>query len=493
MYCIDEEIVKLRYNHIMKIAVWDFKSQYDKYKKDIDVFDTMIAQFLLSYGRMAHGEEKVLEKYKVTNIEALAQKQEEKLQSLPKLAQIFYEIDMPLVEVLHQMEANGILLDVDKLKKVGEELDSAIASLDTLIKKEMGSDINLNSSIQVGEFLATKAGVPLAKTKTGRFATNEQELIKFKDSHPIIGQLLAYRELTKLRSTYVASLIDKVDDKGRIHTTYHQAVVATGRLASTNPNMQNIPVTSDFGVQIKSCFVAPKGRVLLSFDYSQQELRILAHLTKEPNLIEAFQNSRDVHRITASKLFAIEYEAVTKKQRGAAKTINFGIIYGMSSFGLSSGLQIPVEEADKFIRAFYDSYPQIRAYYDAYLEKGKKDGYVETLLGRRRYVFEYPGQKFIDNSTRRVLINYPIQGSAADLMRKAMVQIQKDVLDKDKSIKMLLQIHDDLVFEIDNDATKIDQTVSQIREIMCHIYPLSIPIEVDVRMGKNWGEMELLT
>lgn len=476
-------------------AVWDLKSHFPEYN-DQDVYDVMIAEFLLSYGRFVHAEEDVLKKRKVGSLKELAELQQKKFEALPKLHQLFQEVELPLAKILWQMEQNGIQLDTKRLVEVGQELDKAIAALEETIRKEMGSDINLNSSVQLGNFLSEKAGVPLAKTKTGRFATNEQELSRYKDLYPIIGQLLAYRELAKLRSTYVNSLIDKVDKHGRIHTTYHQVAVNTGRLASTNPNMQNIPVTSEFGIKIKSCFVAPKGRVLLSFDYSQQELRILAHLTKEQKLVEAFQNQRDVHRITASKIFSVTYEEVTKKQRGAAKTINFGIIYGMSSFGLSSGLRIPVEEADKFIKAFYDTYPQIRAFYDEYLKKGKEDGYVETLLGRRRYVFEYPGQKFIDNNMRRVLINYPIQGSAADLMKKAMVKIQRDILDKDPSVKMLLQIHDDLVFEVDDPTNgseqveKLEATVEKIKEIMCTIYPLSVPMEVDVKKGKSWGEME---
>lgn len=472
----------------MQKPVWDLKSHLPEYL-GIDVFDTMIAEFLLSYGRFAHSEEDTLKKRKVSSIEDLAKLQQEKFSALPKLHQLFSEIEMPLAKILWQMEQNGITLDTKRLGKVGEELDGAITSLEETIRKEMGSDINLNSSVQLGNFLAEKAGVPLAKTKTGRYATNEQELTQYKDLYPIISHLVSYRELAKLRSTYVNSLIDKVDKNGRIHTTYHQVAVNTGRLASTNPNMQNIPTASDFGVKIKSCFVAPKDRTFLSFDYSQQELRILAHLTQEPKLLEAFRNNQDVHKITASKIFSVTYEEVTKQQRGVAKTINFGIVYGMSSFGLSSSLRIPVEEAGTFIKAFYDTYPQIRAYYDEYLKQGKVDGYVETLLGRRRYVFEYPGQKFIDNNLRRVLINYPVQGSAADLMKKAMAQIQKEILDKDPTIKMLLQIHDDLVFEVNEDPKNIEETVSQIREIMCNIYPLSVPMEVDAKRGKSWGEM----
>ena len=396
---------------------------------------------------------------------------------------------MPLISVLGKMEQRGITLDTTCLKEVGEEIEKTIQSLEEIIKKEVGYEINLNSSVQVGNFLSEKIGVPLKKTKTGRYATNEQELSQHALQFPIIQRLLQYRELSKLRSTYVESLIGKVDEHSRVHTTYNQVAVSTGRLSSSNPNLQNIPVTSEYGRKIKSCFVAGEGKVLLSFDYSQQELRILAHLTGEEKLITAFKEGRDVHKTTASQLFSVPYEKVTKDQRVVAKTINFGIIYGMSSYGMSMGLTIPVDEAQAFIDTFYANYPAIRTYYEEYLKQGRINGFVETLLGRRRYVFEYPGQKFIDNGMKRVLMNYPIQGTAADLMKMAMVEIQKEILDNDQTISLLLQIHDDLVFEVPDDQKKIGEFVKKIKNIMCSIYPLSVPIDVDVKMGKKWGEL----
>ncbi len=469
----------------MEKVLWDLKSQFETYQNE-DVFDCMIAEFLLSDGRYIPSLETTLSRYKVKTLEELAEKQKEKLAELPKLADLYQNVELPLVKVLWHMEKIGICLDVAKLRQVGEEIEKAIIALEETIKKEVGFEINLNSSIQVGNFLAEKAGVPLAKTKTGRYATNENELQQFADQFPIIKQLLDYRELSKLRSTYVESLIQKIDDDGRVHTSYNQVAVSTGRLSSSNPNLQNIPVTSSFGQKIKSCFVASDGKVFLSFDYSQQELRILAHLTGEERLIEAFTKNEDVHKITASQLFHVPYDAVTKEQRMVGKTINFGIIYGMSSYGMSQGLTIPVDEAQGFIDTFYATYPKIQTYYENYLKQGRIDGYVETLLGRRRYVFEYPGQKFIDNFTRRVLMNYPIQGTAADLMKKAMNEINEKILSKDEEVKLLLQIHDDLVFEVPDSKEKIDQLIPQIKEIMCSLYPLAVPIEVDEKMGKNW-------
>lgn len=476
----------------MEKAVWDAKSQYEELNKNEAVFDCMVAEFLLSDGRYIPTEERALQDYHAKSLGELAGIQRQKLEGIPTLQKLFTEIEMPLIQILARMELNGIELDTERLRIVGEEIQKAITVLDEKIKKEVGFDINLNSSIQVGNFLAEKAGVPLSKTKTGRYATNEAEISKFAEQFPIVADLLNYRELTKLRSTYVESLIDKVDEKKRVHTTYNQVAVSTGRLSSSNPNLQNIPVSSQFGQKIKSCFVAGKGNIFLSFDYSQQELRILAHLTGEEKLIDAFTNNRDVHKITASQIFHVPYETVTKEQRVVGKTINFGIIYGMSSYGMSVGLTIPVDEAQGFIDTFYATYPKIQTYYENYLKQAKINGFVETMLGRRRYVFEYPQQKSIDNSMRRVLMNYPIQGTAADLMKKAMIDIDREVLSKEKEVKLLLQIHDDLVFEVPDDKAKIEKLTQMIKKIMCEVYPLSVPIEVDVKIGKNWGEMEKL-
>src|SRR5882672_11289468 len=313
-------------------------------------FDCFIAEALLSEGHHVGSYEETLERYHVKTIEELATKQKEALQALPKLASLFYDIEMPLAKTLWQMEQRGILLDTQQLTTVGKDIDNALEEVNEKIAKETGGGLNINSSVQLGSFLAEKVGIPLGRTKTGKYATNEGELSKFAEQFPIIKDLLTYRELTKLRSTYVESLIQKADENGRVHTTYHQMLVFTGRLASSNPNLQNIPVSSPIGLEIKSCFIASPGYTLVSFDYSQQELRILAHLSDEPALKKAFADNLDVHTVTASKLFSTPYEDVTKQQRSVGKTINFGIIYGMSSYGMSAGLNIPVEDAEHFIR-----------------------------------------------------------------------------------------------------------------------------------------------
>ena len=477
----------MEYNSLMEkiTAMWDCKTAgiFE------NIFDCYVAEALIAEGHQIGTEETTLAKYEVKTLKELATKQQEKLTEYPKLEKLFYEIEQPLAHVLWGMEQHGILLDVAKLRSVGEKIDALVNNLDAEIAKETGGGINLKSPTQLGTFLVDKIGVPLSLTKTGKYATNEGELSKFADQFPIINTLLKYRELTKLRSTYVESLIQKVDEKSLIHTTYNQVMVNTGRLASLNPNLQNIPVSSEIGQEIKSCFIAKPGHTFVSFDYSQQELRILAHLADEKALIKAFEDDMDVHSVTASKLFHVPYESVTKEQRTIGKTINFGIIYGMSSYGMSAGLNIPQEHAEQFIKQFYASYPSIKTFYDTYLKNAKIRGTVETLLGRRRYVFEDPKRKFIDNGMKRVLMNYPIQGTAADFMKKVMVDVEREILNKHTEIALLLTIHDDLVFEIP-DEILYSGIIQEIQKVMSSVYPLAVPTTVDVKVGKEWGNLQ---
>ncbi len=473
----------------MTQSIWNWKATYQHEKPD-EMFDCLVAEFLLSAGRSVPDEASAEEKYHAASLAELADQQQANFAEIPSLAKYFMEIEMPLIPVLWEMEQAGIYLDTAKLTKVGEEIDVAVAKLNESMKAEVGFEINLNSAVQIGDFMAGKLGVPLARTKTGRYATNETEISQYAEQFPFIQQLLEYRELTKLRSTYVDSLISKVDEHGRIHTTYTQVAASTGRLSSNNPNLQNIPGSQGFGQKIKSCFMAGEGNVLISFDYSQQELRILAHLCQEESLMKAFQEHKDIHTATAAEVFQIPFDQVTHEQRRTAKTINFGVIYGMGSYGMSQQLHIPVEAAQQFIDKFYETYPKIRAFFDEYLKQARLKGFAETLLGRRRYVFEFPKQTTIDNAMRRVLTNYPIQGSAADLMKKAMVTVHEEVVAKNPDVQLLLQIHDDLVFEVKNDSKLIAKFADQVREIMCHVYPLAVPIEVDMKIGTNWGEME---
>ena len=478
----------MRYNLVMRKAVWDVKSQGEKIK-NANVFDCMIAEFLLSEGRGIPQLDPTLLKYKAESLDELAEKQAGALKENPKLDTLFHDIEMPLAFVLLDMEQNGISIDKQCLLDVKDELSKELEKLKVKILSQVGYEINLSSPAQVGVYLAEKEQVPLSKTKSGQYATGELELLKYKNDFPVIAEILKYRELLKLITTYTDTLLEKADEGGRVHTTYSQVSVNTGRLSSSNPNLQNIPVGSEYGLKIKSCFVATDGYTFLSFDYSQQELRILAHLTGEERLIEAFTKNQDVHKMTAAQLFNTPYDKVTKEQRSVAKTINFGIIYGMSSYGMSEGLQIPVEDAAKFIDAFYANFPKIKEFYDKYMKEGITRDVVETMLGRRRYVKNYPQQKFLDNATKRVLMNYPIQGTAAELMKMAMVKVWDDVVKGSGDIRLLLQIHDDLVFEVKDDP-QILKTARKIADIMQHIYPLAVPMDVGVKIGKKWGEME---
>jgi len=469
--------------------IWDWKSHFNN-EDPKDIFDCFIAEYLLSDGRGIPEEEKTLEKYKVTSLDALGMKQQELFKELPQLYSLFSTIEVPLIPVLLSMEKNGITLNTQKLASLGLEVEKLIAEIQVKILKEVGYEINISSPTQIGTFLVDKLGVPLSKTKTGKFATNENELLKFRTDFPFIEMLLSYRELTKIKSTYIDSLISKVDEKSKIHTTYSQVGVNTGRLSSSQPNLQNIPVATEQGRKIKECFTASEGKILLSFDYSQQELRILAHVSQEEKLIQAFNEKKDIHKITAAQIFKVEYNSVTKEQRYIAKTINFGVIYGMGSFGMSETLQIPVEEADFFIKEFFTTYPQIKSYYDTYLKNAQVNKYAETMMGRRRYVFAFPGQKFMDNATKRVLMNYPIQGSAAEMTKIAMNKIYYEFLIEHPDVLMLLQIHDELVFEMDEkDKEYRERIIKGIHDIMVEACSLTVPVEVGVKTGKKWGEL----
>jgi DNA polymerase-1 len=470
-------------------AVWDIKSQLPEYKNQ-DVFDCMLAEYILCEGRRAIKLENALHHYGVNTLEELSQKQREEFEKNPKLKYLYESIELPLVKVLYQMEQHGIMIDKDQLHQLGQTLDKEIETISKTIYDHAGITLNLASPKQVGELLVQKFNVPLKKKATGSYTTNEQDLLQFAAGFPIITDILKFREYAKLRSTYIDSLIDKIAADGRVHTTYNQAGATTGRLSSSNPNLQNIPVSSEVGKQIKCCFIADKDFELISFDYSQQELRILAHISQEETLIQTFQKGLDIHRTTASQIFNVAYDEVTKQQRSIAKTINFGIIYGMSSYGMSMTLQITPEEADVFINTFFNNFPKIKQFFDKLLEEGKKHDYIETLLGRRRFVFPpYLPKKFIDNASRRILINFPIQGSAADLMKKAMIEIDKQVLPKFPEVKLLLQIHDELVFEI---PKKLDKKtfITAVKDRMMSAYQLAVPMEVEAKIGKNWGEME---
>lgn len=407
-----------------------------------------------------------------------------------KTDKLFEDIEMPLMEVLADMEIEGIRLDKNILAEQSKTISVEIQNLEKKIYLDAGEEFNLNSPRQLGDILFDKLKLDskAKKTKTGQYATGEEILIKLKDKHPIINDILDYRQLQKLQSTYVDALPKEVrEDTGRVHTTFMQTVAATGRLASVNPNLQNIPVRSEEGRKIRKAFVAKdENSVLISADYSQIELRIIAHLSGDPAMLEAFNNGEDIHKSTAAKVFKIKPEEVTREQRSRAKAVNFGIIYGVSSFGLAEQTSLSRSEAKQLIDTYYETYPVLKDFIDNSIHKARENGFVETILGRRRYLRDINSRNaIVRGHAERNAVNAPIQGSAADVIKIAMINLQKK-LKKDFKTKMLLQVHDELIFDVPK--SELETVKPVIKETMESAVKLSIPLIVDVGVGENWLE-----
>ncbi len=405
-------------------------------------------------------------------------------------ATVLREIEGPLQPVLVAMEMEGIAIDPAALTVIGDELQIQIDELVKSIHRHADRSFNIASPKQLGEILFDQLGLAdkAKKTKTGQYKTDEQTLATLEGKHPIISDILAWREATKLKSTYLDALPNHiVAETGRIHTTFHQLVAATGRLASTDPNLQNIPIRSEAGRKIRKAFVPREGFTLLSCDYSQIELRVMAALSKDATMIEAFQNNADIHTITASKVFVVEPENVTSDMRRTAKMVNFGIIYGISAFGLSQRLAIPRTEAANIIEAYFREYPTIREFMDKTVNEARENGYVQTLSGRRRYFPDLnSGNQNLRGNAERAAINSPIQGTAADMIKLAMIRIGALLREKPCKTKMLLQVHDELVFDLALDEQ--EELVPKILEAMKTALPLphGVPIEVESGTGANW-------
>lgn len=409
-----------------------------------------------------------------------------------KTKKLFEEIEIPLIPVLADMESEGITLDKNALKEFSHELEKDIAIVEEEIQKLAGTPFNVSSPKQVGDILFEVLQIieKPKKTKTGQYATGEDVLIKLTGKHPIVNKILDYRELVKLKNTYVDTLPLLVNPKtGRIHTSYNQVVAVTGRLSSDNPNLQNIPIRTERGREIRKAFITRNDDfVLLSADYSQVELRIIAELSKDEGMIDAFKSGQDIHRATAAKVYNVSLEEVTSDMRRNAKMVNFGIIYGISAFGLSERLNIPRKEAAAIIENYFAKYPRIKQYMDESIAKAKQKGYVETIMNRRRYLRDINSSNHtVRGFAERNAINAPIQGSAADMIKIAMINIHKDFKEHNFKSKMLLQVHDELVFDI------YKPEMDQVRQIIEYrmktaIDTLTIPIEVEVGTGKNWLE-----
>jgi len=409
------------------------------------------------------------------------------------LLELYFNLEFPLVDVLLAMEKKGVYIDTNFLKKFSEELDKKIRKIKEEIFELSEKEFNLDSPKQMREILFDKLKLPVIKrVKTGP-STDEEVLIKLSELHKLPKLILEYRELAKLKSTYIDGLFSAIDKKTkRIHTTFNQINTETGRLSSSNPNLQNIPVKTEFGKQIRRAIAVPDERyLLLSADYSQIELRILAHLSEDETLIDAFNKGIDIHAHTASMIFSLPIDKITPEMRNFAKTVNFGIIYGMSPFGLSKELNIDIKEAEKFIQEYFLRYPKVKKYIEEKIEEARKNGYVSTLLNRRRYIpYINSSNQSLRQFAERVAVNTPVQGSAADVIKLAMVNIYREFKDKNIEAHLILQIHDELLFELSKDL--LNKVIEVVKREMENVIELKIPLKVNLKTGYNWLEMRPL-
>ncbi|HZK12232.1 MAG TPA: DNA polymerase I [Atribacterota bacterium] len=505
----NEEISKI--GHDLKFAFVLLRRH--KIELEGNNFDTMIAAYLLNPSSenynlrnifweylkyLKNNEDKEVKQNTIMSIEnayenaqnllklkdTLEEKMEEK-----KLISLFKNIEIPLVKVLGEMEINGIKINIDFLKKLSKQVNSRLGELKKTIYNLSETEFNINSPKQLSVVLFEKLKLPvIKKTKTG-YSTNADVLNTLAPQHKIVSFILEYRELEKLKNTYIDKLPFLVNIKtSRIHTSFHQTVTSTGRLSSSEPNLQNIPIRTKVGREIRKAFIAEEGFMLLSADYSQIELRILAHLSQDESLLNAFKNDEDIHAHTASEIFGLDQNIISKQMRRMAKVINFGIIYGMSSYGLAQNLGIGREEAEKYINNYFYRYQGVKKYIEREKEEARKKGYVITLLNRRRYLEGINSKdKNIREFNERIAINAPIQGSAADLIKIAMIKIDESFKRDRFTSRLLLQIHDELLFEIYQ--PEIEKAKTIIKNVMENSLKLSVPIKVNLQVGNNWAEL----
>src|SRR5690625_3297255 len=401
--------------------------------------------------------------------------------------ELYQELEMPLAIILAKMEYQGIQVDIERLKNMGKELTERLEQIEKDVYALAGEEFNLNSPRQLGPILFEKLELPvIRKTKTG-YSTAADVLEKLKDEHEIIPHILLYRQLKKLDSTYIKGLLKVVNEKtNKIHTRFNQALTQTGRLSSIEPNLQNIPIRLEEGRKIREAFMANEDDwIIFAADYSQIELRVLAHIAKDEKLVEAFNNDADIHTQTAAEVFNVAYDEVTSLMRDQAKAVNFGIIYGMSDYGLSQNLGITRKEAGKFIERYFASYPEVKVYMDEIVKEAKHNGYVTTLMNRRRYLPEITSRNFNQRRfTERTAMNTPIQGSAADIIKQAMIDLAKRLEEENLQANLLLQVHDELILEApEEEIAKLEKIVPEVME---ETVSLAVPLKVDYTSGSNW-------
>ncbi len=426
---------------------------------------------------------------RAAQIYALSPRLVEELEEMG-LARLYYDVELPLADVLGEIEEVGMPVDAATLEEVGEELEGRIEELERRIYEEVGHPFNIGSPKQLGEVLFEEMGIPpVRKTKTG-YSTDAKVLQQLAIEHPVAEHIITYRELTKLRGTYIDGLLKLISDEGRIHSTLNQTTTATGRLSSDSPNLQNIPVRTELGARIRDAFTASKGRRLVIADYSQIELRILAHMTGEPALVESFVHGEDIHTRTASEVFDVRMESVTPELRRRAKMVNFGILYGISGFGLATRLgNVHPAEAERYIKRYFERYPRVTEFMRETLEEAEELGYSTTLFGRRRYVPELRNaNKNIRKLGERIAFNARVQGTAADIIKVAMVDLQPRL--SSLGAEMIMQVHDELVFDVDED--RVEEVAGLAVERMVAAYDLRPPLEVEAKVGERWGRVRPL-
>jgi len=491
-----------------------------RYNYEIDIknslFDVMVASYLLNPGNRAHDITSILLKVlgKVlaqntaqTNLFGIDKKSlaeelyfisqtknnlKADLEKTDNLG-LFKKVEMQLIYVLAEMELNGIAVDSAMFKKLSSEAAVEMEKLTKKIYKLAGMEFNIASPLQLREVLFDKLGLAVEGIKKGKtgLSTSAEELEKLHGLHPIIDEISNFRELTKLQNTYIDVLPGLVNKKtNRIHTHFNQTVTATGRLSSSDPNLQNIPIRSELGREIRKAFIAEPGNILISADYSQIELRIVASLAQDKRMIEIFNKDEDIHKATAAAINNVPLDEVTKEMRYAAKEVNFGVLYGMGPYGLSWRAGISQAEAKDFIRKYFEAFSGVREYIDRTLEFTKKEGYCETLFGRRRYLPELNAGNFqLRAAAERMAINHPVQGTAADLMKMAMIKVSEEIKKlRNKEIKILLQVHDELVLEVKKESA--EEVANLVKNIMEKVVTLRVPVKVGVSINRSWGEMK---
>lgn len=488
-----------------RFVVFDLKAQMEflKLQRKDNCFDATVAAYLLNPLKSDYTYEDVAREqldliledktdlttkacYEAYTAYASSTKLEKRLKE-DGLWSLFEEIEMPLVFTLYDMEKNGVKVEAEALKHYGDQLGDKIVELEKEIYEDANETFNINSPKQLGVVLFEDMKIPGGrKTKTG-YSTAADVLEKLAPEYPIVAKILEYRQLTKLKSTYADGLAGYIQEDGRIHGKFNQTVTATGRISSTEPNLQNIPVRIELGRMIRKVFVPEEGYVFVDADYSQIELRVLAHCSGDEQLIKAYREEADIHRITASQVFHVPFDEVTDSQRRNAKAVNFGIVYGISSFGLSQDLSITRKEAAKYIEDYFHTYPGIKAFLDDAVAHAKENGYVKTLFGRRRPVPELASSNFMQRSFgERVAMNAPIQGTAADIMKIAMIGVNKRLKEQKMKSRLVLQVHDELLIETHH--TEIDTVKEVLREEMEQAAVLAVPLEIDMHTGNNWYE-----